>query len=48
MAEFADNRICKPGRSHFYPDGLVQKNELAYASRVFNAIAPPPGHRASR
>jgi uncharacterized protein YecE (DUF72 family) len=27
-----------PWRGNFYPDGLSQKNELAYASRRFNAL----------
>jgi len=27
-----------PWRGHFYPEGLVQKNELHYASRQFRAI----------
>jgi len=44
MAKPADIRIgisgwtYPPWRGHFYPEGLVQKRELEFASRVFRAI----------
>ncbi|MFD2265548.1 DUF72 domain-containing protein [Lacibacterium aquatile] len=44
MSKLADIRIgisgwtYKPWRGHFYPKGLVQRRELAYASRAFRVI----------
>lgn len=44
MAKQADIRIgvsgwtYKPWRGNFYPDGLPQKSELAYAASTFNAL----------